>query len=84
MFFYTRRFISYTSFAFSNINQPKLKNENVENIVIQLPRGLVLYIFPFGLVRLRTIRLAQELVRCNINAGVHAHAERMCHSEMSK
>ena len=29
-------------------------------------------------------RLAHGLIRCNINAGVHARAERMCHSEMSK
>ena len=51
--------------------------------VILLPRDLVLYILPFGLVRLRAFRLAHGLVRCNINAGVHARAERMCHSEMS-
>ena len=32
---------------------------------------------------LRTFRLAYELVRCNMSAGVHAHAGRMCHSEIS-
>ena len=31
-----------------------------------------------------TFRLAHGLVRCNINAGVLARAERMYHSEMSK
>ena len=33
---------------------------------------------------MRTFRLAHGLVRCNINAGVQARSERMCHSEMSK
>ena len=42
-----------------------------------MPRDFVLYILPFGLVRLRTFCLAHVLVRCNINAGVHALAERM-------
>ena len=32
----------------------------------------VLYILPFGFVRLRTFCLAHGLVRCNMNAGVHA------------
>ena len=31
---------------------------------------------PLGLVRLRTFRLSNELVRCNINTGVHARAHR--------
>ena len=44
----------------------------------------ILYILPFGLVRLRTFHLAHGLVRCNMSAGVHAHAERTCHSEMSQ
>ena len=38
----------------------------------------------FDLVRMGTFRLVHGLVRCNINAGVHARAEGMCHSEMSK
>ena len=49
-----------------------------------MPRDFVLYILPFGLVRLRTFRLAHGVVRCNINTGVQTRAERMCHSEMSK
>ena len=44
----------------------------------------VLYILTFGLVRLRTFRLAHGLVRCNMSAGVHTRAGMMCHSEMSK
>ena len=32
--------------------------------VIQWPRDFVLYILPFGLIRLRTFRLAHGLVRC--------------------
>ena len=39
--------------------------------VIQWPRDFALYIFPFGLVRLRTFRLAHGLVSCNMSAGVH-------------
>ena len=46
--------------------------------------AVVLYILPFGLVRLRTFLLAHGLVRCNMSAGVHALAGRMCHSQMSK
>ena len=38
-----------------------------------MPRDFVVYILPFGLVRLRTFHLVHGLVRCNINAGVHAH-----------
>ena len=41
-------------------------------------RDFVLYIFPFGLVRMRTFRLAHGLVRCNINAGVHTRTRRWC------
>ena len=41
-----------------------------------MPRDFVLYILPFGLVRLRTFLLAHGLVRCNIHAGVHARAHR--------
>ena len=44
----------------------------------------VLHILPFGLVRLRTFNLTHGLVRCNMSAGVHTRAVRMCHSEMSK
>ena len=44
--------------------------------------SFILYILPFGLVRLRTFRLVHGLVRCNINAGVHACTERMCDSEI--
>ena len=40
-----------------------------------MPRDFVLYILPFGLVRLRTFHLAHGLVRCNINAGVHVRVE---------
>ena len=50
----------------------------------QLRRDLVLYTLPFGLVRMRTFHLVHGLVRCNINARVHARAGRMCHSEISK
>ena len=42
--------------------------------VMEWPRDFVLYILPFGLVKLRTFHLAQGLVRCNMSEGVHARA----------
>ena len=38
--------------------------------VILLQRDFILYILPFGLIKLRTFHLAHGLVSCNINAGV--------------
>ena len=56
----------------------------INKMYLQWPRDFVLYILPFGLVRLSTFCFAHGFIRCNMSAGVHACARRMCHSEMSK
>ena len=40
-----------------------------------MAEGFHFIYFAFGLVRMRTFRLAHGLVRCNINAGVCAYGE---------
>ena len=75
------KFCWSVSFRFSMCNSP-LKTVTYCNIMAEGFRFI--YILPFSLVRLRTFRLAHGLVRCNMNTGVHAHAGRMCHSEISK
>ena len=45
---------------------------------------IVLYILPFGLVRLRSFRLAHGLVRWNMSAGVHARGADVSFRDVTK